>query len=567
VIVYGQKSRVVDLPAFLTAFNGRLAHERGQPPTDALTELFVDFAEVYAAVADAFQPLMDDDCPGLSAWSQAMQLLADAVCGRSHHDALSTARALDAFCRSAPDLEATADDLLEVSAKTAEGFAYFALYPEQYLIAARRFVDERRPSTLLCIGLRSIGGALAHLVAAEATRHGVSCQTITVRPRGHPFDRELRLTQRLERQIGATGSTDVAIVDEGPGLSGSSFAAAAETIAGLGAAVDRITLFASWQPPSEALRAERGRAAFARHRAYVGAFEQVYPLSDWTDLSAGRWREVVAPDREDAWPAVQPQHERRKHRSPDGRTLKRFAGLGRRGRLALDRARTLAQGGFTTAPIALEAGFLSEVWLVPDTDVPEVPDVADAGVLARMADYLAFLRSTCATGRRAPVDDLADMIECNVGEGLGPPPRSKIDRLRAAATEFDEPEIEIDGRMQPHEWRKSGGHYLKTDALDHHADDFFPGSRDIAWDVAGAIVEWQMNEQAAACFVERYRRVSGDTTIARRLEVYRTAYLAFRLGYATLAAESLGPTPDGRRFITLQERYRRSLAALGFPDR
>ncbi len=47
----------------------------------------------------------------------------------------------------------------------------------------------------------------------------------------------------------------------------------------------------------------------------------------------------------------------------------------------------------------------------------------------------------------------------------------------------------IDGRMLPHEWVTDGGRLMKVDALDHPADDFLPGCRDIAWDVAGACVE------------------------------------------------------------------------------
>jgi hypothetical protein len=38
------------------------------------------------------------------------------------------------------------------------------------------------------------------------------------------------------------------------------------------------------------------------------------------------------------------------------------------------------------------------------------------------------------------------------------------------------------------------------------------------------------------------------------------AYLAFRLGYATTAAETLGSSPDGRRFGAHSLRYRNLLA-------
>jgi hypothetical protein len=113
--------------------------------------------------------------------------------------------------------------------------------------------------------------------------------------------------------------------------------------------------------------------------------------------------------------------------------------------------------------------------------------------------------------------------------------------------------------MLPHEWLRTSSGYLKLDGLDHHDDHFFPGPRDVAWDVAGTCVEFELGPAARWQFVERYRCESRDETIAARLPSYAVAYLAFRTGYATMAAESLGWTPDGRRFAALARRYSRRL--------
>jgi hypothetical protein len=40
-----------------------------------------------------------------------------------------------------------------------------------------------------------------------------------------------------------------------------------------------------------------------------------------------------------------------------------------------------------------------------------------------------------------------------------------------------------------------------------------------------------------------------------RLPFFLIAYLAYRLGYTTLAATALGPSPDGARFTRLTRRY------------
>src|SRR5581483_10714874 len=128
-------------------------------------------------------------------------------------------------------------------------------------------------------------------------------------------------------------------------------------------------------------------------------------------------------------------------------------------------------------------------------------------------------------------------------------------------------EVAVDGRMMPWEWIAAPAGLFKTDAIDHHADDFLPGPRDIAWDLAGAIEECGLDAAAAAYAVTRYRDRTADASIELRLPFYRTAYLAYRIGYATLAVESLGETADGRRFKALERRYRRSLEARGRPHR
>ena len=112
-----------------------------------------------------------------------------------------------------------------------------------------------------------------------------------------------------------------------------------------------------------------------------------------------------------------------------------------------------------------------------------------------------------------------------------------------------------DGRMQPHEWVLSKeGKLLKTDSGSHGDDHFFPGTTDIAWDLAGAIVEWQMNEQQAAEFLNRYRRASGDDASAR-IDGFIKAYAVFRLAYCLMAANAMNGSDE-------QPRLQRAAAKL-----
>ena len=123
----------------------------------------------------------------------------------------------------------------------------------------------------------------------------------------------------------------------------------------------------------------------------------------------------------------------------------------------------------------------------------------------------------------------------------------------------DGPPVAVDGRMLPQEWVRTARGYLKVDALDHHDDHFFPGPVDIAWDMAAAVIEFGMSAEARQVLVERYRKLSGDRTIGGRLPYYTVAYLAARIGYAALAVEVLGETPDGRGFRRMLEEYRAPL--------
>ncbi len=143
------------------------------------------------------------------------------------------------------------------------------------------------------------------------------------------------------------------------------------------------------------------------------------------------------------------------------------------------------------------------------------------------------------------------MIAVNVAEGLGPDAiPGGLERWRPALA--DAGTVAIDGRPQVHEWIANAGGLCKVDALDHHADHFFPGCQDLAWDVAAAVAETGIAAGVLA-------------PADRRLPFYAVAYAAYRLGYATLAH---GAVPH-EGWAAEVERYRgllsRALARLPEP--
>jgi hypothetical protein len=119
--------------------------------------------------------------------------------------------------------------------------------------------------------------------------------------------------------------------------------------------------------------------------------------------------------------------------------------------------------------------------------------------------------------------------------------------------------VEPDGRLSPHEWITDETRWLKTDSADHAADHLFPGCADVAWDLAGAMIEWQLDAAQTGALLREYRTLSGDD-VSARLPSYVVAYASFRVAYASFAGQ--GTDPDEReRWRLLDRGYRRQLRA------
>lgn len=561
MIVYRNQHRPADSTLVLAELRRKVERLGTAPPHDALVEILIELGVLESAVADARHPVRDDE-DALSRRFRGASLAAGHLVRLSWEgcpDRLAPVRLALATC-----LHAIHEGELprSVEVQLPEGYAQYGVYPETYLAAATRCLEQLRPERVVCIGLRSIGTSLSAVVAAALEARGCTVTSYTLRPRGHPFERQMVMSGRLESALRTAAGSLYVVVDEGPGLSGSSLAGTAGALSRLGVADDRIVLLPSWSTDGSALRSEAARSRWGRHRQFTASFEEVWLDSGRLlpgesgpirDLSAGAWRQLFLPVGT-AVPPVQPQHERRKLLA--GSRLLAFGGLGGLAGKRAARALALAEAGFIPAMSGEAHGFVTRD-VVRGT--PLETGAADPCLLDTMARYLAHLGRHF--GREpASESELRQMVEANVSEALG----GEGERLLAAHAQRwgrppDEIPVALDGRMLPHEWLRTESGYLKVDALDHHDDHFFPGRRDLAWDVAGTCIEFELDPPARRHFVERYRRESRDDTIVARLPWYGVAYLAFRTGYARMAAESLGDTPDGRGFAALAGRYSRRL--------
>jgi hypothetical protein len=456
-----------------------------------------------------------------------------------------------------------------VETTVPEGFAQYAVYPEMYLEAARRCQAELGRFDGVCLGLRSVGTSLSAAVTAALRELGCRIKTYTLRPRGHPYDRRPVLGPELHQALGVEKDAYFLLVDEGPGISGSSLAGTADELQRMGVADERIIFLPSWTTDGSALRSEVARQHWPRHRQYTATFEEVWLEAGRLgaafcggrvqDLSGGSWRPEIL-RRPEKFPPVQPQHERRKYlvhseagTEPGSATLFKFVGLGQYGEPKLRRAERLAEARFTCEPCGVLNGFIA-LPFVPGT--PVSPGETDSQLLETLATYLAHLSQQHAAEPSVSVESLEKMATVNTSEGLGEAWIPRLEGwLRSSSKSWCEKPVALDGRMLPHEWIRTASGYLKTDAIDHYDDHFYPGCQDIAWDIAAACIEHRLTHEQQSHLLDRYRSMSGDRTIAARLPIHAIGYLAFRLGYTTMAAEALGDEADGRRFAASREHY------------
>jgi hypothetical protein len=542
---------------------GQLDRMPVNPSHDAVRDLLVDWGEIEAAAADAFSPEVDEEHPGLGAWRAASDAIAEGLCASWDGDSAGCRGSLDSARMRIDRLSCTPGPET-LPTRTARGFAYDAVTPEQYIAAARALARDRSLGAVMCLGLRTIGSILAHVVAASLRRRGVPASVRSLRPRGEPFDRRIEIGGALRATLATCGASCFAIVDEGPGSSGTSFASVVDLLGTIGVGAGRVVLFPSRETTEDALQSARGRSVWSRHSKTMTTFDDVWMRSGRLfgpgaieDLSAGAWRRLHSASaflRGSPEPPVQPQHERRKYlRRNDTVSIARFAGFGRRGVAIQERALRLHDAGFGAKPRGLTHGFLEQDW------IHGRPPMASAtGLLNRIADYLSFVGREFVTSEPESIDELHETVVTNARSIAGVD-LAVADALARQARGCEAPRVQVDGRMLPYEWIQSDERLMKVDALDHHDDGFWPGCRDIGWDIAGAIMEFDFDRAQASYLVRRYRRLSGDRGISLRMPLVEAAYLAYRFGYASVAADALGHSPDGRGFGTLRERYRRSL--------
>ena len=494
MLVYGDRSETAEPEDRLAAIAGGLAAVRAMPAGldrhSRLIAALIESGRLLQGVEDAGGPERE--------LGVFLRKLAGAAV-RSWDSGFLTLGDL-------PFIHAISGLPSKVTLRVPEGFAYYAVYPEAYADAARRLTLRAPPRV---IGIRSIGTTLGAIVAAALG----APPPVTVRPFGDPFARQVHLSESV-----LEGDPHFVIVDEGPGLSGSSFGSVARWLEQHDVPLERIAFLPSHSgdPGGEASGEDRER---------------------WTVA------QKIAGEIDPQWLADRFGSLQRLHRGDqlkflagegDGRLLLKFAGLGAMGEQKLKMARALHSAGFGAEPIGLLHGFLAERWY--DAARSLEPGERPIGIIG---DYIAtrarLFPAQDASG--ASLDELAEMAKRNISLTLGQETTARVPVPPAVELK----RVRTDNRLDRDKWlRLDDGRLLKTDALDHHQSHDLVGCQNPAWDVAGAIVEFDLDREEAAQLLSR----SGPLVDRDLIDFFTVAYASFRMGRAVLRSDE----SEGNRY-------------------
>ncbi len=585
MIVYGDPSYEAELGGLVARLQARLAElcdAPGKATRDALRSLLIEAGQLEQAAQDASAD---------SAGGALLQGVTDRLASAFHTEWAASSSALcrdDVLVALRNALDALNDLTLpdmRVTAKLPEGYSFYALYPEQYAAAARRWVADHADDaagTVLVVGVRSIGTSLSALVGAALEAEGRRARRLTVRPSGHPYERRVE----PPASAGAAAAWGL-VVDEGPGQSGSSMAAVAEMLVSAGVDRSRICFFPGHAGGPGPAASDAVRAWWARAPRYVAAPGDLRfvgrsltgtlalltqgvrggPVVRVEDLSGGLWRRRCYRGPAE-WPASCLPFERPKFLCvlADGSAvLWKFEGLavgpdGPLAEAAFRRQAERARQGWTVAPLALGSGFVAVPWV--EGQPLSLEDARNQTVLAHIGRYAASVAGPplAEEERLQAVRRTGEMLYWNVWEALGEEwalrTRRWSDISQAWAREHDSATYG-DGRLAPHEWvRMADGRLVKTDGGGHDADHTMVGRQSALWDVAGAMVEWGLDADTARPLLQAFEAVGGVPAPDDVLTFYRLAYAAFRLGQCAMSADVSAHDPEEQaRLWGAAERY------------
>ncbi|GAC1431713.1 MAG: hypothetical protein NVS1B11_01290 [Terriglobales bacterium] len=519
----------------------RRSIEHGRQDSEAKLNAVIRAGEIEASLADL-------GLPEAKTAAAITDTIAASIFNKSEADLSSIARCLSLLDQIA--LPVT------LAVSPPEGFSYYALHPLDFATASLEIADPTRSTAV--VGVRSIGTTLSAMVSAALRSEGRMADRISVRPTGHPYDRIATFTAQDQCWITdqLSCSATFLIVDEGPGRSGSTFLSVADALVAAGVLRSRIVILGSHRTDPQQLCCRDAVSRWSNYQFHACSQGIPSQFANHFSLGAGEWRRVLVGEVSQ-WPPSWPQMERLKFLSRDRMSFFKFEGLGRVGEIARERIALLHSAGFSPDGKDCGNGFVRYDFI---HGRHPLSDDISSGFLERVAQYCAFRdsefrasRSDSSPAIAEHANPLGKMAQFNFAQEFGTELPLDLDALSSANP------VVADGRMQPYEWIFcKDGCLLKTDAISHGDDHFFPGPCDITWDMAGAAIEWNLNVEACEYLLSRFQHFTGRD-LGANFSAFVIAYTVFRLSMCRMAMASVAGTPEEARLRRARDSYRSSI--------
>ncbi len=447
--------------------------------------------------------------------------------------------------------QAVASSATPIRLKLPEGYAYYALAPDDYCAATCAWLEQERPgSRVFVLGLRSIGTSLAAAVGATLAAHGLEVDTETTRPFGPPFARQVRLPRS------PLAGARVLVVDEGPGLSGSSLLAAATALLAAGVDATDLTLMPGHDgaPGDGGVPAVRQAYAALRRRPATqrAASLQASPLVQRLLRELAATLDLTI-DGVTPLPRQGPRLDRlarpslriATHRGP---LAARFCGLASVAALgqtltarAGERLGERAALGFARPPLLSAHGFVVTPWLEGEALAALDGELAEA-----LADYAADMAGPPLdpVAREAALATLRELVRVNVPEAAP---------LEAVALPETLWPASGDGDLTRYHWLRTRAGLAKVGSPLRDTDHAGIGVQPLAWDLASLASSFALPPASwPACFGAHGVREPST------LLPFVLAHLAWEVGRLQLCLDTCDGEPAERQ--ALEEALRQTRA-------
>ena len=572
MLVYGDPQFTSSVQVFIKQLRARVERANVQ-----------DAGEVRALLIQAGQleqglwDFSDERTPQPQQQLYAAMQLTDAA-ARALLSPAKAAVQLDRMRQAMDQLQQLQD--LPLKIKVPEGYEFYGLFPEQYFRTALKWVrTSNADGSVLVVGIRSIGTSLSAAVCAALNDEGRPTERLTVRPTGHPFQR-----QAIVKRHDPAKWNSVIIVDEGPGLSGSSVAAVCRALEAQGFVAKQFHIFPGhdrgpgvssstevrrwWSnvPRWTADPTDLTEALLARSAELSRNWGD---QSRMDDVSGGKWRRLFGIPEEN-WPPAMIPFERPKYLCGSDRGAKvlwKFVGLGAAyeggstsAELAMLKLAAVAKAGLGLAPLGTFNGFVAMPWI--EGSPLELKDAP--GVIARIGEYVIRFAGPPLTsdGVVQARNRVALMVETNTREALGEGWARVAKRRTIEDRDLKVLESYGDGRLAPHEWLWDvHGNLLKTDCFGHDVDHTCVGKQSLLWDVAGLAIEWALPKARVGDLLQVFNR-QGVCIDDEVFAMYQLGYAAFRVGQCAVCEDSVSDGQEQARLRTARKRYCQALQGL-----